>query len=137
MSPQKSIRDLFKTDPRLEVEGVALQFADYGSIVVARSGGANKEARAITERIFRNYRQVMAMNALDRQTELELTAQAAAEGLVKGWTFVDETGEPMPFSVEACKALLVELPDLLEYVIEQSQRIANYALAQRSDEGKS
>lgn len=132
----KSIKDLFKTDARLEEDGVDLSFGEYGKIRVARSGGSNKDGRAVMERVFRPYRQVMTLGALDKRTELELTAQATAEGIVRGWEIVDENGAPVPFSVEACKALFVECPDLLEYVITESQRLANFTAAQRTDEGK-
>lgn len=133
---RKPIRDLFRTDPALEINGVTLDFGDYGSFVVARNGGANKAARAVSERIFRPYRQAAALGALDPKTEAELTARAVAEGLVKGWDLVDENGEQLPFTAEACTQLFVEMPDLLEHIISESQKLQNYAAVRRTDEGK-
>jgi hypothetical protein len=60
-----------------------------------------------------------------------------SETLVTGWSGIyDRDGEELPFSVETCKKVLTDLPQLRENIWEEANRVANFMMGDREESAK-
>lgn len=132
----KPITQLFKTDAALEAQGTWIEYGEYGKFLIARSGGANGAFRRKFDQLMRPHQAAHNLGALDSQTEREITARAFSETIVKDWELVNDAGEAVPYSTEACYKLLLDLPNLLDDLLRESQRIANFNAILRDETGK-
>lgn len=113
----------FTTNQSEEQTGVFVNYGEF-RVRVARAGGTNKQFNLALDRKARAMRR--AGNPSVAQTKL-MMQQLIAETCVKAWeTKVEgqwasglahpQTGELMPFSVEAVKQVFEAIPDLAEAI---------------------
>lgn len=142
-----SLYQQFKSDNNLEREGILLQYgfstnvkarlvaeglseADAEvraatTIRIARAGGANSNFQKRMEHVVKPFRRQIQTETIDAKQAEKLVRQVYAETVVLGWENVDDAeGNPMPYSVENCKKLFDDLPDLFADIQEQAQRAA-------------
>lgn len=125
-----SLYSQFKADPKLESEGIYLEYGVNSKkepiqIRIARAGGANTRYAKRLEIITKPYRRQIQTESIDRDQLTALLKQAYAETVVLGWTGVeDEDGNDLPFNVANCRKLFDDLPDLFQDVMEQAQKSA-------------
>lgn len=119
----KTLYDVFETDQ----EYVDLDYGEAGVIRVRQAGVSNTLFVKTFETLSRPYRRQIEMETLDRKTSDKILAEAFARAVVVGWEGVrDRNGEEMPFSVENCVSLFMDLPELFRDVREQSMRFTNF-----------
>lgn len=122
----------FKTDPKLEQEGV---WFDYGPnskgkpmrVLLARAGGANTDYNKMLEKVTKPYRKAISAGALDAATVNRLYLEVFIATVVKGLeNFEDGQCQPLSCTPEDVKKLLDDLPDLYADWQEQANRLAAY-----------
>lgn len=132
-----SIYKLFATDPGLEKDGFALEYGD-ATFIIARAGGANKKFQSCIERKMRPYRSAINSGTMDEKTAQKLLAEAYAEAIILAWEGVtDQDDEPLEFTKENVIKVLIDLPDLFIDIQEQSTKVANFTIAEASEDAKS
>jgi len=131
-----SFYSIFSTDPNLESgEGITLDYGAAGRIRIHRAGGSNKRYGKILDCKLRPYRRQIENASIDEKVAARLMAEAYAEGVVVGWEdVVDQDGNIMPFTVENCVKLFLDLPELFADVQEQANRVSNFRKAQLQDD---
>lgn len=134
---KKSIASVFGTDSSLETEGIKLDYGDYGAVWVARAGGKNKAFSDAMERRLRPYRSGIQLGTVDNEVVEKITRECFAEFVVLDWDFVDENGEPIPYSPEKCAELFEQYPDFFNEIMQQAQRVVNFVRETREHDGKS
>lgn len=116
----KSIYDLFDTDTAAEVNGVWVNYGEYGKFLIARSGGANTRYLANMLAKTKQYRKQLQVQANSPDVNTitlmrNINIQLMAECVLLGWEdVIGKDGVPMPFSKEAALKLLNDLPDLYD-----------------------
>lgn len=108
MSTYKS----FKTDPKVEVEGVWANYGDF-RIRHARAGGANMAFARAMEKIGRKYRKQIELDVIREERALKMMREVYADTVILDWEGVtDENEQPMEFTRENVIRLFKDLPDL-------------------------
>lgn len=122
----------FKTDERLEKEGVWVEYGEDESglpirFLIARAGGANKRFTMLVEKKMRPYRRALSTGTLDNATALSVMRECFAEAVILDWENVtDENGEILPYSQHACLKLLTDLPDLFADIRQVAESMSAY-----------
>jgi hypothetical protein len=113
MSTYKS----FKTSENLERDGIILDLGDVGKFRIARAGGRNVRYQKRLEALLRPHRRALQTETMSEEVAREVTIQAFSETVILGWDGVTGPDEqPLPFSVDNCKRLLSDLPDLFNEI---------------------
>lgn len=127
---------MFKTDTKIETEGLNLDYGEF-SIRIARAGGANaKFARILGERM-KPHRRRLEAGRMDNAEAERLLAGVYADSVILGWENVTGAdGEPMEFTRDNCVKLLLDLPELFRDIQEQAQKTANFRAEELRDDAR-
>ncbi len=132
------LRKLFKTDERVENDGVVLDYGDT-RIRIARAGGANKRYAKLLDKMTKPIRRAIAAGTLDNERAMEILMEAYAKTVVLGWeTRADDQWVPgispadagvdgknlLPLTPENCLLVFKNLPDLFQDVRQQAESIS-------------
>jgi hypothetical protein len=118
--------EMFKTDKKLETEGVIL---DYGSfqITVARAGGSNKKFQKALSDLAKPHTLAMKNQTMDPELADRLMVEAYADSIILNWKGVtDESGKKIPFNKANVIELFTNLPDLFSNVVEQASQFSMF-----------
>lgn len=128
---------LFKTDEKVEKDGIILQYGD-AEFRVARAGASNTKFQKLLERKLKPYRRQLQMEMAEEKVIRGLMMEVYAETIVLDFkNVVDEDGKtPIPYSKENCLKLFQRLPDLFDDIREQSMKAALFRADIREDEAK-
>lgn len=138
-----SLKNQFKTDAKLEVEGfwfeVAISEQNDKPIrfKLARAGGGNKRYSKVFERVSKPYRQILdSKTHSDKKEEKaeEIMLAVFSEAVLTDWDNVpkaDITGKDsdkgtIEYSVDGAKKLLKELPELYHILSREASVLDNY-----------
>lgn len=127
------IFNTFKTDKAAEESGVWVMVDDGEEICIARHG--NAKHKAIVEELTKPYRAILRAGGEipDAKTD-EIALEATARALLIDWRGIkDEAGEPLPYSVEAAKKVLTELPEFRNRVVQMSMTFETFRTASLED----
>lgn len=122
-----SLSRKFKTNLTCETKGIDLDYGDGTVIRVARAGGSNKQFMKTAQRLFKPHRRQLQLGILSNEKQEELAHLLYAQAVVLGWEGVtaedigEEGTELVPFNVENCVKLFVNLPDLFSDLQTQAQ----------------
>ena len=120
-----SLRKNFKTDPKLERNGVELDYGD-AVITVARAGGSNRPYRQALAKGVRPYRAAIDAETIEDETLLPIMIRTFVDHVVLDWKTrrSDKTlvpgiegvegpdGELLPYTKDNAYAFLLEVPEL-------------------------
>lgn len=143
-----SIYDLYKTDSKLEKDGVPLLFADEElRITIARAGGGNTKYDRIIAANVKPYKRAIQSDLLSTDKANDILYKTFAESVIVKWeTKVDGEfkegleleGVPglqpatMPNMVKVFKAL----PDLFEEIKAEALKVSNFRNMVREEDAK-
>lgn len=127
----------YRTDERLEVEGIVLEEPNF-RIRIRRAGGKNVKYKTVTERIMRPLRRSIALGTISESVALQKTAEILAEAVIIGWETRNPNSSEDPEAAEWLKqvwhpeleefveptyenivAALVAAPTLTDYIFQQ------------------
>ena len=137
-----SLFNQFQTSEALEKKGIIL---DYGQnadgtniqIRIARAGGSNKQFDKRMEALTKPIRRQLQNETVDPVALDNIFRRVWAETVVLGWDNVqDPNGKDIPFTVDNCIQLFVDLPDLFADIQEQSRKISLFRQSNLADDTK-
>jgi hypothetical protein len=125
----------FKTDAKLETEGVTFEIAD-SRITMARAGVGNPAyATSMTKRT-QAVRRQLARNELTPEQEVEILRQVYADSIVTNWEVRDgegwrqgipaEDGSVRAYNRDNVVKILAELPELFLELQSLASNFQNY-----------
>ena len=117
--------DLYTTDPNIESgEGLKIEYPGF-EIVIYRAGGSNE---AYSKTFSDKSRAYITHGGTPTTDEAErIILETYAETIVKGWSnLTDKEGKPLPFSVDNCKQLLSDLPELFASIKKHANDFGNF-----------
>lgn len=118
-----SLRDSFKTSPKLETEGVLLELGNT-RIRVARAGGSNQKYNAAMERISAKHQRAITHGLLENKQAMAILHEVYADHIILDWETRENdevpwqegiegpNGDIIPATKENIIATFKELPDL-------------------------
>lgn len=96
-----------------EQEGVIVDLGESGKFRLARAGGSNKRYQKSLESGMRPHRRAFQQGTLSDEVANAVLLNAFCDAVVLGWEGVTgPDGQPLPYSRDAAKKLLTDLPDL-------------------------
>lgn len=113
----------FATDPKVEQEGVWLEYPSYDfAIRVRRAGETNRTFAQRMDAKLKPYKRALDTGTMDPTVLLRVSREVWAETIVVEWKgVVDEKGKEMPLTRDNVIKLFTDLPDLFNDVIMQSK----------------
>lgn len=139
-----SLYSLFKTDEKLESDGIWLEYGETETgdpirIKIARSGGHNVAFAKALNKATRPYKKALQTGSLDEKTADRLYRDVFAETVVLDWANVQgPDGSLLEFSKENVLKVLQDLPDLYADIREASSNVALFReSAREADLGNS
>lgn len=132
----KSVFDLFGTSPKLENEGVVLDFGGP-RFRVLRANPANRKYKSVFNAKTRPYAQALQRGALSEEKSDEILMDVFFETVVLGWENVtNQAGEPLDFNRANFMWLMKQLPDLWTAIRQESSNIENFQEANPEEDGE-
>lgn len=117
----------FKTDSKLETEGVWFDLDDNVGFLVRRFGGNNSPSvKAAMQKHYKPYARQIEAGTLDQKKDLEIGVKVFVNACMLDWKGVEIDGKEVPFSKEAAVDLLIKLPDLSKALIDYAQSLDSY-----------
>lgn len=128
---------LFATDKKAEEEGRWIDYLDADTRVrVTRAGGKNKKFQRVLEALTKPHKRAIQADMMSNEKMREITMQAFLESVIVDWqTRVDgewvpgiqnKDKEVVPFTKEAAKQVLTDLPDLFDDIVDYAQKSAMF-----------
>lgn len=107
-----------KRKPEIEAEGTWFEFADDRWIKIAAATDLNPRWNAVSETFFKEWRRLLNAKAPPARRRA-LQAHYFARHLCRDWSgFLSADDVEVPFSAEACEAMLLDLDDIFAAVAE-------------------
>lgn len=137
-----SIFTMYKTDDKVETEGVELNYGDNGHkedtiIKVARAGGSNKDYQKAMTKALRPVQKQIQTQTLTDEAFNKIRLQVFLKTIIKGGSgLVDAEGKKLDFTPENVEAVLTALPDLFLDIVEQASNPALFRLDITEDAAK-
>lgn len=130
-----SLFKTFKTDSKLETEGVTFEIADT-RVTMSKAGVGNPAyATAMTKRTQAHRRQI-SRGELSPEQELNILRQVYADSIILNWEIRNgdgwrqgipaEDGSIRPFNKDNVVAVLTELPELFLELQNLASNFQNY-----------
>lgn len=137
-----SLYTAYKTNSKTEKEGVRIVKGSNDdnteiAFYVARTGKTNTAYKLASERAFKPHRNAIKGGTMSNEQAEALLLDLFCGHLLKGWENVrDENDVEIPFSVEAAKKLMTDLPDLYAELSDASNDMSLYLDANRAEDAK-
>jgi hypothetical protein len=117
-----SIYKKFRTDQKIEREGIELEYGDGAIFTICRAGGANKAFKKRMEQVQRKFRRQLHHGLLTEEQGRSILVAVYADTVITGWQNVtDENDEPLEFTRENVIKVLTDLPDLFDDLRAQAE----------------
>lgn len=117
---------MFKCDENLEKTGVWFEMPNGASFLVSRFGGRNDKLEQVHAKLYKPYAKLIEKNLLSKEKQNEIYRDAFIQACLLDWKGVEIDGEEVPFSQDAAKELLGELPELLDILVENAQNVDSF-----------
>ena len=129
--------EMFKTDPKIEVEqGVVLDYGEF-KIRIARAGGSNKRFERLLRARMKPHRRQFETDTLPEEVATKLMTGVYADAVVLGWEGVkDEDGKTLAFNRENVIKLFTDLPDLFRDVQAQAGLVSLFKVIELEEDEK-
>ena len=113
----------FETNKDVEAgEGITLDYGSAGKFKIHRAGGANQKFKNYTQAKMKPYTRQIQQGTLDEAVATDLNADIFSRTVIVDWEGVTgRDGQPLPFTIENCKQLLLDLPDLFADIQRAAQ----------------
>lgn len=144
------LRNNFRTDKALEVEGVeiAVDMNEHNNepikIRIARMGRSNKRYSKRLEEVTQPHQSAIANETLDNDLGAKLLREVFVDTVLLSWSNLPKselTGDPkdtdeLPFNRENALALFAELPDVYDDWEARAKKAANFREVARKANAK-
>jgi hypothetical protein len=135
----------FKTDPKIEKDGIWINYSSLFRIRIARAGGSNMHYKKRLEKLTGPYERALKLGTMDPKLAKEIIMEAYADAIIQDWeTKVDgewvkgiespDGEELLPVNKENIILTLTNLGDLFDDLQEQAGRMAIFRAAVREEQ---
>lgn len=121
-----SAYDQFESDASLETEGAWVEIGTM-SFKLARAGGDNDDFIKTASKRFKPFQAAIAADTMPKQMAADLVVGVFVDTIIKDWKEVyGRDGVAIPFSKDAAKKLLTDLPNLHVALQAEAAKMANF-----------
>lgn len=129
--------ELFQTDKGKETAGIKLNFGEC-TMTILRAYSLNKKYMKELRKHASKYEIQLKNGLLDGDIDNEIMAKVYSKAIVVAWSGVkDAEGKHIPFTPEACEKILLDLPDLLDFLKKEAERSVHFKMDEMEKEKKS
>jgi len=117
----------YKTDHRLESEGVEFAIDDNTSFLLRRFNAQNPKVKAAMAMHYKPYARQVEMGTLPQEKSDEITRKLFIDVCLVSWKgILDDAGKPIEPTKENALELFKALPDLFDTLWRHVNDFANY-----------
>lgn len=124
---------MFKTNEKLEQEGVEFAIDDETSFFLRHFSKSNPRVKAAMAQYYKPYAKQVELGTLDQKKADEIQVNLFVDVCLVSWKGVEEGGKPLECNKENARALFMRLPKLFETLWSHANDFNNY----REDMGNS
>jgi uncharacterized coiled-coil DUF342 family protein len=118
---------LFKTDTKMESEGIWMMISETTGFLVRRFGGSNEHrVKAAMARHYKPYARLIQNDTLPKEKEDELLTRIFVESCLMDWKGVEIDGKDTSFEKETAVGFLLALPELRSSLQSYATDSQNY-----------
>ena len=118
------VKKLFGTDSEKEQEGVWHEMGEGLEMRIARIGNPKYQKRF--QALSKPHRRAIRRGTLADEVAEKLMVQCLSETIVLDWKGLEEDGVEIPYSVENAVRLLMDYPELRNYVNDIANELEGY-----------
>lgn len=124
---QTNLDFLFKTDEKIETEGLFLEIAEGIGFHVRRFGGKNSpKVKAAYARYAKPYARQIENNTLAEELQRQIEVQVFVESSMVGWKGISIDGQEVEYSKDLAIKLFVKRPELFAVVMQYAADFKNF-----------
>jgi len=117
----------YKTNQTLEKQGIWIMVSDETGFKIRRFGGANSDKlKMALAKYYKPYSRQVEKGTLSTEKENEITTKSFIETSMIDWKGVEIDGEEKPYDPSLAFDFFIQLPELLEELLKQSQIVDNF-----------
>jgi hypothetical protein len=117
----------YKTDKKIETQGIWFKISDEVGFLVKRFGGYNSpDVKAALAKHYKPYSKQIDAGTIAPDKEREVLAKAFVDSVVIDWKGVEIDGKITPFSKEIAVPFFLGLPDLMDALTKHASDADNY-----------
>jgi len=117
----------FKTDRKMEIEGIWFEISEGVRFKIARFGGSNSvEVKKAMAKFHKPYAKAIEKSLISDEKERSIYCKSFVHSCVIDWEGIEIDGEIAPFSKEKAVEVFCQLPDLLDTLVEHASSQDNY-----------
>jgi len=124
---------LFKTDEKMEKEGILFEIADGVRFKIKRFDGSNPTVKALMAKYYKPYAKTIEMGGMSEEKQNEILIRVFVESSMIDWEGIEIDGELKEFNPELAVKLLTSLPVMTNNLIAHASDFKNF----REDLGNS
>jgi len=132
-----SLYKKYESDKSKEKDGCFIPFGDGVEFKLRRLGPSNKAYYVKFENLSKPFARQSKNGDLSPETALEIQVGAFCGTVLVDWKNVKDRDEnPLEFSLENAKKLLLDLPDLYLDLVKEAENLENFLVADCEDIAK-
>lgn len=121
-----SAYDMFESDAKAEKAGTWIGLGTM-RFKIARAGGANSDFIKLASQRFKPYQAAINADTMPKEIADDLVVGIFVDTIVLDWENVyGRDKQLIPFSKEACRKLLTDLPNLFTELQQASMKVSNF-----------
>lgn len=124
---KSNLDKLFKSNDKMEEDGIWFEVADGVKFKVRRFGGENSPSvKAAFAKHYKPFAALIQNGSMPHKKERKIMAKIFVESCLLDWDGVEIDGKATPFSKEVAEEFMLSLPDLMETLIQHANDSQNY-----------
>lgn len=122
-----NLDQFYKTDKKLETEGIWFNISEECGFLMRRFGGFNStEVKKAMAKYYKPYAKMIKAGTLPAEKENLVMVKTFVESSIIDWRGVEIDGEEADFSFDNAVKLLTELPQLADTLIEYASSYESF-----------
>ncbi len=124
---KSNLDKFFKTDEKMESEGIWFEVSEGVAFRIKRFGGENSpKVKAAYAKYYKPFASQIDKGSISEEKEKAISIRVFVESCIVDWRGVELDGAIAPFSTETAFKFLFQLPDLHDVLLKHATESVNF-----------
>jgi hypothetical protein len=122
-----NLDSLYKTDTKLESEGIWLNLSSNVGFLVKRFGGSNSpKVKAAMARLYKPFARMIENDTMPEAEQKRIMIRIFVEASVIDWKGIEIDGKLTPYSSDIAVKFFENLPEVFDTIMKYASDYANF-----------